>query len=391
MTILAQILVGVSLGLVVLVFVVYPLLLVLVAVLTPRAPPRASEDPPSISMIVAFRGGGGLIQRKIENFLDLDYPCERLELVLVADGPAPDLEAVAAEYADPRIQAVEMPEGRGKALALNHAMQIAHGDVLLFSDLDARLATDCVQLLAHWFTDPDVGGVCGRRVLDRDAGTARAGQSGYIEVDSLIKQGENRLGAITSSDGKCYAVRRELAGPIDASATDDLYNALTVILAGKRYLFESQAQAHIRTPSRSSKHEVERRRRVVVRSLSGMFARPRVFGLLRFGLFGPRLVVNKVCRRLLPLALVGLLIGTAMLASTASWAGWATTMQVLFYAASGLYGPVESAGWLPWLPRSLRRLWQLAFYFCVGMWGMLLGIVEFARGKRIARWEPRKA
>lgn len=376
-------------------FAVYPVVLWLVGRSRPPVTPPAAPAPealPRVTIVVAFHGGGSLLARKIGNVASLDYPADRLDLILVSDGPlAPaDRDIVTAATGSLTVRLLDRPDAQGKAYALNQGTAEATGDILVFSDLDAALDPDAVRALVRWFAHPDVGCVCGLRVIAGKGGVARAGQSAYIDLDTRIKLLENRLGAITSNDGKLYALRRSLFQPIHPTATDDLYSALTVIGQGFRVIFDPEARAAIPAPSRSLRHDLERRRRVVTRSLSGLLARPGRLLLTRFGLFGPRLVVNKILRRLMPVFLVTLLVGSLLLAPASSWAAVFALMQIGFYGAGALHAVPGGEALAARLPGPARRAWQTVFYVCLGMTGMLLGVVDYLTGKRIARWTPKK-
>lgn len=383
---------GLALGLP---FAVYPVVLWLVGRSRPPVTAPAGPAPdalPHVTIVVAFHGGGPLLARKIANVAGLDYPADRLDLILVSDGPlaAADRDMVTATAGTLTVHLLDRPEAQGKAYALNQGTAQATGDILVFSDLDAALDPGAVRALVRWFADPDIGCVCGLRVIAGKGGVARAGQSAYIDLDTRIKLLENRLGAITSNDGKLYALRRTLFQPIHPTATDDLYSALTVIGQGFRVVFDPDARAAIPAPSRNVRHDLERRRRVVTRSLSGLLARPQRLLLTRFGLFGPRLVVNKILRRLMPVFLVTLLVGSLLMAPASSWAALFALAQIAFYAAGALHATPAGNRLAARLPAPARRVWQTVFYVCLGMTGMLLGVVDYLTGKRIARWTPKK-
>jgi cellulose synthase/poly-beta-1,6-N-acetylglucosamine synthase-like glycosyltransferase len=380
---------------------VYPATLRLIAARRPAPNPPPStgpdHDPIRASVVVAFTSGGALLHAKLANLAAQarSSPTAELDLILVADGPMADADrAVAkgdAKGLPVTLCALDAPAG--KAHALNLGVTQARGDVLVFSDLDAELESEALPALLRWFADPSVGAVCGRRRIIQTGGSAvaAAGQSAYTDLDSRIKLLENRLGAITSNDGKLYAMRRSLFQPIHPAATDDLYNALSVVSQGYRVLFEPAAIARIPAPAWTIEHDLARRRRVTLRSLTGLFARPSLLLTPRFGLFGARLVINKLLRRLLPIAgLLGLL-GLVLLVPQHRWAAWLLSALLLGTGMAAVYVPLARAGITDRLPRAVDRLWAAGFYAGLGLLGMLLGLVDFLRGKRIARWAPRKA
>jgi hypothetical protein len=179
-------------------------------------------------------------------------------------------------------------------------------------------------------------------------------------------------------------VRRALFRPIDAGATDDLFSCLSVVEQGARFVFEPRAVAFIRTPSRSAAHEISRRRRIVARSLHGIAVKRALLNPLRHGGFGVQLLVNKVLRRFLPVLLIGCLLASAALALHDVRARVLLALQLAFYALA------LGRRWLAPLP-GLGKASGLAYYFCVGNLGTLLGLVDFLSGRQTVKWEPRKA
>ena len=379
---------GFSVAALLLVSVGYPLFLTVVGLGRREPSPKQDGESPEVTVIVAFSGTGPLLDRKIESLLGLSYPRGRLEILLACDGPLewPERSPLDRKLAEMRWRLITLERAAGKAHALNAAARVATGTVLVFSDLDAYPEPDAIERLVRWFADETVGGVCGQRVIRRGRAIATEGQSAYVSWDSRIKRWENGLGAITSNDGKLYALRASFFEPIAPTATDDLYSSITVVLAGGRFLFDPSAKAAIPPPAGTVRHDFRRRRRVVIRSLSGLFARPRAFCLARFGLYGPRMLVNKLLRRMLPVFLLGVLLSTARLAPGSSIMAGLLAMQLLGYGLAAAY-PAAS-GWLG--SGRVSKAWQSLFYATLGMAGLLVGVLEFLVGKRISQWQPRK-
>ena len=341
---------------------------------------------PQISLITVFHGAGPLLSKKLENALSLDYPRDRLQVILFSDGPDQASQEQVRAFGHGFLYGSSETRA-GKNRALNEAVAMATGEVLVFSDLDAVLDEDALKRLLSALADPSVGGVCGqRRVADRPE-DFKSSQATYVRFDSLIKILESRTGSISSNDGKLYAIRRSLFRTIPDGVTDDLYTCLSVVGQGARYIFERAAVATVRTPSREPAHEIQRRRRIVCRSLTGLFLNRAVFNPIRFGLHAVRVAVNKGVRRLLPVCLLLLLVGSAVLSVHSVCATVLLWAQIAFYAFA-------LAGWvlyrLTWTCGAATQFFAVAFYFCVGNVGTLLGVIDFLCGKRYVTWEPVK-
>jgi cellulose synthase/poly-beta-1,6-N-acetylglucosamine synthase-like glycosyltransferase len=367
-------------------FALYPPMLWLS---TRRRKPRtvgAAPTLPSVSMLIAVRNGETIVRDKIANALDLDYPSDRFEVIVASDGSTDRTEQIIRSFDDPRVKPLIFAEHVGKAAALNEGAGACRGEVIVFSDADALLDRDAVIALVGHFDDPVVGGVCGQRVIRRGDRELERAQSRYIRFDSTIKALESRAGRITSNDGKLYAIRRRLFRPIPPAVTDDLYVCLNVIHQGYDFIFEPAARASIHLPSRSPAHELQRRRRIVSRSLRGIRMMGALLNPFRYGAYAVGLLVNKVLRRLLPVCLIVIAAATAVLSIEHPAALAFLAVQVAFCAAALLYPALARVAWA----KAIRRALSVPFYFFVGNYGTLLGLADFVRGRQVAKWDPIK-
>ncbi len=368
-------------------FALYPIALWSAACFRPKRAGSSDTGRRSVSMLVAVRNGQSYIGDKIRNALELDYPEREFEIIVYSDGSTDDTERIIRQLEGPRVLGRVSSEHVGKAGVLNRGVLECRGEILVFSDADALLDRDALRALVVHFDDPRVGGVCGQRVISSDGRALKTAQRRYIGFDSAIKSLESRFGRITSNDGKLYAIRRDLFQPIPEAVTDDLYVCLSVIRQGFDFLFEPAARAAIRLPSRSASHEVRRRRRIVSRSLRGIGMMRELLDPRRFGAYSFALFVNKVLRRLVPICLVLLFAGTAVLAAYYRAAMVLLIPQIVFYAAALAYpAGARNAG-----KGAFRRLTSVPFYFCVGNYGTLLGLADFMAGRRVTRWDPQKS
>lgn len=374
-------------------FIGYPLLLVILPKghgqlgLKPSKPPMSPAQPAKVSLIIAARNAGSMVEEKLKNSFQLLHPTHLLEVVLVSDGSDDDTIERARSYPDKRIVTAALPEHLGKNAALNKAARIASGDVLLFTDMDARLNADALKLLLSHFDAPSVGGVCGRRIVGTDASHAAEGQRRYANLDSALKKLESQFGALSSNDGKIFAIRRKLFTPVPDAVTDDLFQGLSIIAKGYSFVYEPLALACIPTPSRSAAHEVTRRRRIVTGSLRCLYLLRRLFNPFRFGFFSFGLWVNKVLRRLLPFILGVFFAASLVLRDAGSFYRLALTAQVAGFVLAALHPMLMHS---PLRSSRLEKFASMGFYFLVGNWGTLLGVLDFLLGRRVAKWTPRK-
>lgn len=343
-----------------------------------RAPRRAR-----VSLIVVCRNARGLLAKKLTNLMRLTYPVELVEIVVYSDGSTDGTEEDLRSFPPGKIHFLSSREHRGKNHGINQAVSASGGEILVFSDVDTVLGADCLDHLLPYFADARVGGVCGDKLISEEATELREAQVSYNSFANGIKGLETRLGSITSNDGTLFAMRRELFEPLPPDVTDDLCLCLTVVGKGRLFLFEPRARSFITAPSSSISHELKRRQRIVNQDLRSVVANARLLNPFRFGGYSLRLFVNKVVRRLVPVALVLLLASSFALAFWHPLFMAVLTAQIAFYFLALLHLLVF---------RHLRhanvlaRLASLAFYFTLGNYGALLGLFQFLLGRRVTKW-----
>ena len=370
-----------------LLFAAYPLAVAFVAILRPpRAAPPAAEPPP-VSLLVVVRNASELIEAKVRNSLALDYPADRLEILIYSDGSTDATEELLRPYESDRLRRLGSRRHEGKIAGLNRGVGAARGAIVVFSDADALIEPPALRALVRHYADEAVGGVSGRTTIGEGRTSLRHAQALYLRLNGLLKRCETRAGSVTAGEGKLYSIRRELFLPIPPGVSDDFFVALSVVHQGRRFVYEEAARATIRVPSRSPAHELERRRRIVAQSLRAMALLRGVLNPLRHGFFAVGLFVNKVLRRLLPCALLLLLLTSLVLGLRQSWALGLAIAQGLFWGYALCHPAIArwAGGGL------LRRSSAVAYYVALGQLGTLLGLVDFLTGRQVTRWEPLKS
>ena len=185
-------------------------LLVLVRGWLFRRPYREACTLPRVSIVIACHNEEANIEKKLHNLFALDYPADRLQIIIASDGSTDATEDVAARFSD-RVLLLRLPR-RGKAAALNAAVARAVGDILVFSDANSMYDPDAIRMLTRPFADEQVGGVAGDQRYNkrRSAASIQDGECRYWSFDRWLKQQQSRAGSVTSATGAIYAIRREL-------------------------------------------------------------------------------------------------------------------------------------------------------------------------------------
>ena len=210
---------------------------------------------PAVSVIVAAYNEEEVIERRLENLLALDYPADKLEVVVTSDASNDRTHELVERFA-PRVRLIVSARG-GKVAAQNRAARETAGEILAFSDANATWALDALRQLVANFADPDVAYVCGQLVLEAADGSNREGV--YWRYEMAQRHAESRLGSITGGNGSIYAVRRADYIEVDPKWGHDLSFPYRMVQAGRRAVYEPAARAFEKpTPS----NETEYRRKV---------------------------------------------------------------------------------------------------------------------------------
>jgi cellulose synthase/poly-beta-1,6-N-acetylglucosamine synthase-like glycosyltransferase len=373
-------------GLVGYTYVLFPGLVLLRARLRPRPHLSAPITPP-VSVIVAARNEARAIAAKLDNLLTLDYPRDRLQVVVAADGCNDGTDATVRARGDGRVRVLSLPRV-GKASALNAAVGVATGEILVFSDANSLYAPDALRALVAPFADPDVGGVAGdqRYLADRTEAEAAVatGERRYWDFDRAIKRAESRGGNAVSATGAIYAVRHELFWRVPPGVTDDFATSTAVIAQGKRLVFAPEAIA-FEPVARSGRDEFARKVRVMTRGLNAVVARHELLDPRRHGFYALQLLSHKVLRRLMALPLAALALAAAVEARRSR------AFRALAAVQGVLYG-LGSAGLL--LRRGggcCSRVVAVPAYFCLVNVASLAALWNVVRRREIDRWEPRRS
>jgi cellulose synthase/poly-beta-1,6-N-acetylglucosamine synthase-like glycosyltransferase len=231
---------------------VYPLTVAALARVRAR-PVRKGDDLPSVTLIVAAHNEETVIERRVENLQALQYPPERLDVVVTSDASTDRTEELAMR-AGARV--VTNRRG-GKVAAQNNAVRQTAADVIAFTDANSTWAPDALRQLVRAFADPDVAYVCGTLNVLADDATNKEGM--YWRYELGVRDAESRLDSVTGGNGSIYAVRRSDYVEVDPRFGHDLSLPYLMVQRGRRAVYEPAANAYEKaTPT----NEDEYRRKV---------------------------------------------------------------------------------------------------------------------------------
>ena len=356
----------------------YPAVLALLALgkrqaAAPESDSGSSRDLPGVTLIVPACNEERWIARKIENSLALDYPRERLEIIIASDGSDDRTVPIAQGYEASGLSVVAFPSRVGKQEMLNRLVPRARGEIIAMTDANALLASDALRQLVRPFADPRVGCAIGRRVcIVQERSVASVAESLYWRYESWIKRAESRSHSCLAATGQLYAVRRALFPHVERVG-EDFYIPMKVLASTERRIaYVPDAVAAIPAAA-SLAIEFERKTRSHVAFLISLPLLNELLLPWRTPVWW-QFISHHVLRMLVPLAMIVAMICSAVLAPTAAVYFFALIAQLVFYGLAFIGWRFAERGKRP-------KLFYFPFYFV---------FVQLALAQAWLRWPRRK-
>lgn len=339
---------------------------------------KASIEPSITYLITAYNEQKN-IRAKLEQTLSLDYPHEKLEVLVASDGSTDDTDKIVREYSGRGVRLVRV-EGRvGKTETQNQAVKEARGDIIVFSDATTFYDRSALRNIVRNYADSRVGAVSGRYEYRNPTGAAiGVGSVLFWKYENLIKTLQTRIRTISGACGCIYSIRRNLYEPLPADIISDLVEPLKILEKGYRVVFEPEAVAFEETTERT-REEFSMRVRVATRGMRGLIYMRALFNPLRFGFVSFQLFSHKVLRWLIPLFLLILLVTNIFLLGT--WFYNATfCLQAAFYtaAAAGYFGEKNQVK---------LKILSIPLYFTTVNLAAIVAMYRVWKGHKAVTWE----
>jgi glycosyltransferase involved in cell wall biosynthesis len=355
----------------------YPLLLlaltrrggVVIAVPTDR-----ERYTPAVSMIIPVYNGGSFIEQKIANCLALDYPHDKLEVIIVSDGSTDETATLVRKNLKGPLHFYELPERGGKAKALNHGLARASGELIVFTDLSILLDSAALKNIVRKFYDPSIGCISGE---DRIAGSSGEGLYGRYEL--FLRDLESRFSSIVGASGSFYAQRKALCEPFREGAAPDFLSVLHTVEQGFRAISEPSAFGTM-TAVRGTTDEFKRKVRTLIRGMTALFAKPGLLSFRHHGRFAVTLLSHKLMRWLVPFFLLLALGANLALLDSLFY-------RLLFAGQAGFY-LLAACSAVSFLPFRRTLPGKIALYFTTVNLAILVAWAKYLRGTRQELWSP---
>lgn len=382
-TALALWVVGLSLALLFYAYVGYPLLLWLAGRF--RRPSTAAlsvSDWPMVSISISAYNEEAQIRELIKSLLALDYPRERLQVLIISDGSTDRTDAIAAEYADQGIELLRMAVRGGKTKAENAASELLRGEIVVNTDASTRILPGSLKPLVAAMRDPTVGCASGRDVsVGADGAGANRGESGYVGYEMTVRDLETRVSGIIGASGCFYAIRAQLHRlPLPGTLSRDFASALHAREHGYRAVSVPEALCLV-PRGHSLKKEYKRKVRTIARGMRTLWFKRRLMNPFREGVFAWMLLSHKVSRWVLPWAGLKALFALVLLAPLFVWARLLVGVALAVMA-------LGAVGWLLSDRPRVPKLFAVPAFLLAGNLAAAHALLRVLGGGEDALWEP---
>jgi cellulose synthase/poly-beta-1,6-N-acetylglucosamine synthase-like glycosyltransferase len=374
----------------------YPLLITILA----KRKPKKTYIPVStlnVSLVIAAYNEELVIGEKINNCLQLDYPKNNLQIIVVSDGSDDQTPNIVQKYANQGIELLHSPLRRGKMAAINRAVPYSTGDIIIFSDANNLYQPDTIKNLVAPFVDPRIGATSGAKIIQMDGSSLGESEGFYWKYESFIKEQESRLNSCTGVAGEILAIRRQaFASPPDEIINDDFYMAMQVLKQGYRIAYVPQAKS-IERVSASAKHEITRRKRIIAGRYQAMFMAGKLLPIKRPVLVW-QIISHKFLRPLVPFSMI-IAIFTNILGvlrkdksthekkifwNLNSISGKLTLLaQFMFYLLAWMAGKIDHRS----QSSSIKRIVYIPKFLVDSNIAALQGFIEYLKGQQTHLWE----
>ncbi|HEQ98435.1 MAG TPA: glycosyltransferase family 2 protein [candidate division Zixibacteria bacterium] len=376
----AIILFWVSLGLVFWTYFGYMLFLQFVSAILTKAVKKDDDFLPPISIIITAYNEESRIKAKIDNTLELDYPEDKMEIIVVSDGSTDRTDEIVQGYARRGVKLLRIPERRGKHYGQGQGVEKSANELLVMTDATTFVWRESVKKMIRNFADPSIGCISGMDFM-KDARSAGSGEGLYVQYEMSLRELESACGSLVGVSGCFYAIRKEICEGWINDKSSDFYLPIFAQMKGYRTILEEQAQCYYEVLA-DPKKEFRRKVRTVVHGLEVLLAFKKVLNPFRFGLYSLQMFSHKLSRWLVPIYLIVLFFANLALIKSG-------TFYLVFFILQSAFYLIALITVLSSRIQNLPVL-KVPFFFVVFNYAILVAIYEYITKKEYILWEPTK-
>jgi glycosyltransferase involved in cell wall biosynthesis len=341
---------------------------------------RKSPVFPTVTLVVTAYNEEVRIREKLENTLALDYPRDKLQILVASDGSTDATNSTVQEYDGEGIELLQVKSRGGKENAQREAVAIARGEILVFTDVATRLDPQGLRQIVANFADPTIGCVSSvDRVLGKDG--RPGGEGTYVRYEMWLRDLESRVCSLVGLSGSFFAARKDVCQDFSGGMQSDFRTLLNSMRMGLRGVSDADAVGYYLDVA-DSEREFDRKVRTVLRGLTVFFRNLEFLNPLRYGFFSYQYFCHKLLRWLVPLFL--LMAFAANLALALGSPGY----LVLLVVQVGLY-TAALWGWRL-SPAQTHIFLKIPAYFVAVNAAIVLAWYRYFRGDRVTMWAPSK-
>lgn len=371
-----------AIGFIVYTYLLYPLILYVIYNFKRRPPVSDIQHQPGVSIIISAYNEENIIEEKIKNILEINYPKEKIEVLIGLDGCSDNTPEILKKYYGNFLHVIEFPNRRGKAAVLNDLVELAKSDIIVFSDANTIYESDAIENLVRHFHDPAIGGVCGKlELLPHNKNIGSMGESMYWRYENMLKLMEGTINTTIGATGAIYAIRKSLYRnlPVHKIVTDDFLIPLHVVSQGQRVIFDHNAIGYEKTAENIQK-EYSRKVRIGVANFVGLseikhLLKPR-WKFIAFALWS-----HKIIRWFVPFLMLLILISNLglVLVSEKNIFNIILLLQIVFYTTA-------AAGYIMDRFKIYFGIFGYPYFFVSMNWALLIGFIRFILNRKQPTW-----
>lgn len=341
-----------------------------------------NEYYPTVTLLISAYNEEKVIREKITNSLQLNYPKNKLEIIVISDKSDDATDAIVKEYENQGVILVTSKERRGKTAGLNNALKIASSEIIVFTDADSIFHSDAVMLMARVYSDTKVGAVTGStNYISHKNGEMVATSSLYTKLERLTKRLETNIGSCVGADGAIFSIRKSLFLQLRDDDINDLVIPLNVISQGYRVIFSDDIVC-TEEPSKNSGSAFSRQARITNRTLRALFRRYYLLNIFKYPVFSFQLISHKYIRLSVPFFLILIIPVNLVLFPVSVFYQLCFIGQVMMYLT-------VLGGYIQDKDNNQNGKLIIAYHFMMVQVSVLKGWLDFLSGKNRVTWNPR--
>lgn len=345
---------------------------------------------PNVTILIAAFNEAEVIEATVRNKLTLDYPKEKLRVLVVSDESEDGTDGIVRSINDERVTLLRQIPRAGKTSGLNLAMAyleennlLTEDEIICFSDANSIYADDALKKIVGNFSDSKVGYVTGKMVYTNEDGSVVGdGCSAYMKYENFLREQESSVGSVVGVDGGIDAMRARLHKKLNADQLPDFVQPLKVVEQGSRVVYDERAILKEQSLDETGR-EFKMRVRVSLRALWALHDMRQLFNPAKFGLFSWQLISHKLLRYLAGLPMITALVSNLVLLDNHFFYALLFISQIVFYGlAWGGYKKSLAGQETPWYM-------TLPYYLTLLNTAALYAAVKYLKGEKMVLWKPR--